>query len=356
MINLDQILLNADPYSFTEKDKKKYFLYHMKKLNNHHIKNCEGYKKIMKFISYKEYQYKEICDLPFLPSAIFKNHNLKSIKKNENFKEIYSSGTSSQNKSKIFLDSFNAKNQIVVLNRLFSKIIGKNRLPIIFAEQDPSNNKIKNLNAKTSAIYGFSMFSSDKYFLLNKENRIDYDGLNKFLEKYYKKKFLIFGFTSSIYQNLILHLDKKKLKFSMSNSQLIHGGGWKKLLNLSISNSEFKSKLNHKLGIQSVINYYGVVEQTGSIFFESNKCGYFHTSVFSDVLIRDSKLNVEKNGNEGLVQLVSLLPTSYPGHNILTEDVGKIIGQDDCSCGLKGKYFLIKGRAKEAELRGCSDV
>ncbi len=173
MINLDQKLLNADPYSFTKKDKKKYFLYHMKKLNDHHIKNCEGYKKIMGFISYNKHQSKEICDLPFLPSAIFKNHNLKSIKKNENFKEIHSSGTSSQNKSKIFLDSFNAKNQTVALNKLFSKIIGKNRLPIIFAEQNPSINKVKDLNAKTSAIYGFSIFSSDKFFLLNKENRID---------------------------------------------------------------------------------------------------------------------------------------------------------------------------------------
>ena len=50
------------------------------------------------------------------------------------------------------------------------------------------------------------------------------------------------------------------------------------------------------------------------------------------------------------------MPTSYPGHNILTEDIGEIIGEDDCKCGLKGKYFKIYGRAKEAEMRGCSDV
>ena len=35
----------------------------------------------------------------------------------------------------------------------------------------------------------------------------------------------------------------------------------------------------------------------------------------------------------------SLLPTSYPGYNILTEDIGVIAGEDDCKCGLKGKYF-----------------
>jgi len=63
-----------------------------------------------------------------------------------------------------------------------------------------------------------------------------------------------------------------------------------------------------------------------------------------------------KNKQKGLIQLISLLPTSYPGHNILTEDIGEVIGEDDCKCGLKGKYFLVHGRAKEAELRGCSDV
>ena len=57
-----------------------------------------------------------------------------------------------------------------------------------------------------------------------------------------------------------------------------------------------------------------------------------------------------------MIQLLSLLPTSYPGHSILTEDIGSIYGEDDCSCGRKGKYFKIYGRLKNAELRGCSDT
>ena len=99
-----------------------------------------------------------------------------------------------------------------------------------------------------------------------------------------------------------------------------------------------------------------MVEQTGSVFIESEKCGYFHTSVYSDIFIRDKKFNVLENKKKGLIQLMSLLPTSYPGHNILTEDIGEIIGEDDCKCGFKGKYFLVHGRAKEAEMRGCSDI
>ena len=62
------------------------------------------------------------------------------------------------------------------------------------------------------------------------------------------------------------------------------------------------------------------------------------------------------NGVPGLIQLVSVLPESYPGHSILTEDTGFIIGEDDCPCGRLGKTFKVCGRIKNAEIRGCSDT
>ena len=59
---------------------------------------------------------------------------------------------------------------------------------------------------------------------------------------------------------------------------------------------------------------------------------------------------------KGLIQLLSLLPTSYPGHNILTEDIGEIAKDSNCSCSILGKRFKIHGRVKNAEIRGCSDA
>ena len=56
------------------------------------------------------------------------------------------------------------------------------------------------------------------------------------------------------------------------------------------------------------------------------------------------------------MEVVSVLPESYPGHVLLTEDEGVLLGEDDCPCGLKGKYFKILGRIKNAEIRGCSDT
>ena len=39
-----------------------------------------------------------------------------------------------------------------------------------------------------------------------------------------------------------------------------------KLEKIKIDNSEFKNRLKKKLKIKNIINYYGFVEQTGSIF------------------------------------------------------------------------------------------
>ena len=103
-------------------------------------------------------------------------------------------------------------------------------------------------------------------------------------------------------------------------------------------------------------NYYGMVEQTGTIYMECEH-GHLHASVWSDVTIRRAgDFSVAGVGETGLIQVSSVLPRSYPGHVLLTEDEGRVLGEDDCPCGRKGKYFEILGRVKRAEVRGCSDT
>ena len=101
-----------------------------------------------------------------------------------------------------------------------------------------------------------------------------------------------------------------------------------------------------------------MVEQTGSIFFECHNCENFIASDYSDIIIRDKNFNVLKKNKTGFIQLLSTLPTSYPGNNILTEDLGYIAKNNGCKfCSkFKGKRFKVVGRIKESEVRGCSDV
>ena len=79
--------------------------------------------------------------------------------------------------------------------------------------------------------------------------------------------------------------------------------------------------------------------------------------ICTDVIIRrSSDFSVAGQGERGLIELLSVLPTSYPVHVLLTEDEGEVLGVDDCPCGRLGKYFKIHGRIRSAELRGCSDT
>ena len=54
-----------------------------------------------------------------------------------------------------------------------------------------------------------------------------------------------------IYQHFIKEIEKRKLKIDLSNSVLIHGGGWKKVINEAVTSKEFKNKLNQLCGITS---------------------------------------------------------------------------------------------------------
>jgi hypothetical protein len=110
------------------------------------------------------------------------------------------------------------------------------------------------------------------------------------------------------------------------------------------------------LGVQRVLNFYGMVEQVGSVFFE-NELGYLHTPVFADVIVRDPfTLQPLPAGSRGLLQAISILPQSYPGHSLLTEDLGEWVGMDDAGAGMPGRYFRVHGRAPRSEIRGCSDT
>ena len=348
--------LLKDDFFYKEKKIKRLLIYkNLNLLTNHHFKNSKEYKKILTLLGYKQNKTYEIDKLPFIPVRLFKNHDLLSVKKEKIIKILNSSGTTNNQKSKIFLDKENATNQFKVLQKIMNRILGRDRLPMLIVDKKNTAQNRNSFNAKIAAINGFSLFGKDHTYLLDENDQIDYKLLNQFLEKNYRKTFFIFGFTSLIYENFIKKFLKKKIKYDFSNGILLHGGGWKKMENLKISNQIFKKKLIEKTNLKNIHNYYGLVEQTGSIFIEC-KCGFFVASDFSEVLVRDKDFISLKYGKKGFLQLMSLLPTSYPGQNILTEDVGELVDEKMCSCNMRGTKFKVHGRVTKAEIRGCSDI
>ena len=159
-------------------------------------------------------------------------------------KILQSSGTTGSERSKIYLDKANAINQKKALIDLAKDIFTRDRIPMLIIDQNPINADKKNLEARLAGIFGFSIFGKEYTYLLDKDGSIDYESLNIFLRKFSKKKFLIFGFTSFIFEYLITKL---KNKYDFKNGILIHGGGWKKLKEKYINNLEFKNLLRKKL-------------------------------------------------------------------------------------------------------------
>ena len=167
---------------------------------------------------------------------------------------------------------------------------------------------------------------------------------------------LLFGFTFMVWQHFVQALERERLRFDLPGSILIHSGGWKKLQEAAVDAREFRERVRAATGVDRVINFYGMVEQVGGVYFE-NPLHYLHAPIYSEVIVRDPvTLEPLPDGQPGLVQVLSCLPTSYPGHSLLTEDLGVIRGADPDDTGMGGRYFEILGRVPKTELRGCSDT
>ena len=349
-------VLEISPFSLNKEEKSKLFTEYLKELSLKHYQKCENYRKIVDKLNCNLSEIKNYTEIPFLPVRLFKEFDLKSIPTEEVFKTMTSSGTSGQAVSKIYLDKTTAANQQKTLVKIVSDFTGASRMPMLIIDS-PSVIKNRNMfSARGAGILGFSIFGADRTYALDDDMNINIPVIEAFLEKHKGQKILLFGFTFMIWQFFYKKLKELNIKLDLSNGILIHGGGWKKLVNEAVSKEEYKQSLNDVCGIKSVHDYYGMVEQTGCVYMEC-EYGHLHASIFSDVIIRNPKdFSITKNGEKGLIQVCSLLPESYPGQSLLTEDEGIILGEDDCPCGRKGKYFTILGRIKNAEIRGCSDT
>jgi len=351
-------ILNISPYSLGWEEKRKLLNDRLRELTAFHYGHCAAYRRMMDAMELDMENLPEYDRLPFLPVRLFKEFELRSIPKEEVVKTMTSSGTTGQQVSKIYLDRATSVSQTKALTKIVSSYIGTRRVPMLILD---SSSVVKNRNmfsARGAGILGFSMFGSKRIYALNDEMQLDIPLISSFLEEYRGETIFMFGFTFMIWQHFYKHLKQTGYCPDLSKGVLIHGGGWKKLVSESVSPEEYKKKLNEVCGIPvgNIHDYYGMVEQTGSIYMEC-ECGHLHAPAFSDVLVRRPiDFSLADMGERGIIEVVSVLPGSYPGHVLLTEDEGMILGEDDCSCGRKGKYFKIEGRIRNAEIRGCSDT
>ena len=343
------------PYGLTKEKKEQFMMRAMLELTHFHAKACEPFGRIIGTQLYDDFNYKNLGSVPFLPVNLFKSVELKSIEDDKIQRILRSSGTSGHKPSKIYLDRVTAKFQTQVLSSLMKFNVDERRRSMAIID---SRNVLRNnsqMSARAAGIAGFSVFGRKPVFCLDKTEKIDLSSLEQAIENSDGEPMLIFGFTYLIWRELALSDLESSIKFP-EGSILLHGGGWKRMVDDKVSPDIFKDTLKKKFGLTKVINYYGMVEQVGSIYFECDH-GYLHAPDFSEIIVRDpSSLEIVADGTPGIIQTLSTIQTSYPGHSLLTEDVGIRYGSDTCSCGRLGTFFKILGRLPKSEVRGCSDT
>ena len=187
---------------------------------------------------------------------------------------------------------------------------------------------------------------------------MDHDALGNALRSIGGAPFVAYGFTYLLYQAHEQLRDSTMTVSAHPDSVFLHSGGWKKLTALAVDKRAFNVAVARPWGLPpaNVIDFYGAVEQVGVPYPDCAQ-GLKHVPDWADVIIRrPDSLDPALPGETGLLQLMNCLPLSAPNHSVLTEDLGRIVVEDGCPCGRRGKAFEFMGRAPRSEVRGCSDV
>lgn len=340
-------------YEPNQERKEAALLRELNELTAHHRDACAEYDRICSAFHPDGEEAGALVDVPLLPVGLFKALELRSVPGEQVHRIMRSSGTTGQ-RSRIVLDEATADAQADALSKIMSSWLGSKRRPMLIIDSKSILRGRGSDTARAAAVVGMMRFGGAHHFALDDTGEVDIDGLRAWIEKHEGEPLFIFGFTFLIWSKFLPAA--KQLGLDLPSSTLFHGGGWKRLEAEAVPPSTFNAKIERACNLSDVRNYYGMIEQVGSIYVESAD-GVLIPPRYSEVIIRDPvTLEPLEPGEEGIIQVLSTLPRSYPGHSILTEDVGVRVRNPVDRDRLGPWGFRVNGRLPRAEARGCSDV
>ncbi|HEY1206005.1 MAG: acyl-protein synthetase [Bryobacteraceae bacterium] len=347
-------LMEAPQYSLSQSRKEEALVARLNELTQRHCAACPEYARLVAVFHQGRASAASLDETPYLPVGLFKTHELRSVPKEQVFKTLTSSGTTGQQVSRIFLDRETAALQSLALSRIMMHVLGAERLPMLIIDTDSLIQDRRSFSARAAGVLGMMPFGRNHLYVLDRDMNLKWEELQGFLQRCGGQPFLMFGFTFMVWAYFYERI--RTLGLDLSQGVLIHSGGWKKLQESAVDNGEFKARFKRDTGLARIYNFYGLVEQVGSVFLEGED-GLLYPPNFADIVIRDPETwRPAPPGTPGLIEVLSLLPLSYPGHAILTEDLGVIEHIDRSACGRLGKAFRVLGRLPKSELRGCGDT
>jgi hypothetical protein len=359
---IDQIL-SIPPYSQPPDEREAGLLALLKEELEYACRRHAGYENYIKHWPVDYRSASKVADLPFLPVGILKaNPPLSFVSPDEVKRTLTSSATTSQLPSRVVLDAPTSRRMTKGIVTIVRDFIGPARRPYLVVDTPDFVRGENALGARGAAIQGLHPFASQATYCLNVNEKgeltLDQHKLREFAENHHDSEVLVYGFTFILWNHLVKPLLAEGICLNLPKIRLLHSGGWKRLQDQAVEKTVFNEQLARVFGCSPdcIIDFYGMVESVGVIFPDCPE-GNKHGPAFGDVIVRNPlTLEPVTAGEHGIVQVCSVLPTSFPGNLLLTEDMAQVIAYDGCSCGRRGISFRFAGRIPKAELRGCGNL
>jgi hypothetical protein len=356
-------LLSMPPYALPPEERQACLLEVLKDELDYACQRHAGYKNYIQEWPRDYRSATRVADLPFLPVRILKaNPPLSFVNHDEVKRTLTSSATTSQMPSRVVLDSPTARRMTKGIVSIVRDFIGPARRPYLVVDTAGFLGGGGDLGARGAAIQGLQPFASETTHCLSPSAQgdliLDRDRLKQFAKDRQGTEVLVYGFTFILWNHLVKPLAAEGVCLNLPNVWILHSGGWKRLQDQAVEKTVFNEQLARVFGCSPdrIVDFYGMVESVGVIYPDCS-AGNKHGPVFGDVIVRNPlTLEPVVAGEHGIVQVCSILPTSFPGHLLLTEDMAKVLAYDGCPCGRRGISFRFAGRVPKAELRGCGNI
>ena len=273
-------LLNQPPYSLRQSDKEPILLEGLNELTRYHYEKSPEYGRILDAAWGGLKTYGSISEVPYLPVSLFKEMELKSTALPAMV--MRSSGTTGQRTSRIIIDNETARRQSEALGGV---VPPHSRRPPSALPRDRHEgrhqadgpHRARRRRARHDEVRRQNGLRPQFATGLGQGARRD------FRPREWREPFLIFGFTFLVWDKLYRSFADGEV--DLSGAILIHSGGWKKLEAQKVSNAEFRAALKRRFNLSNIFNFYGFVEQIGSVFIEGPD-GLLYPPNFTDIIVR----------------------------------------------------------------------
>ena len=298
---------------------------------NFQYENNMVYKSYCNMICEDPTDVNEINKIPFLPISFFKT---KKILSTDNFEKVfYSSGTTTNSRSKHFISSLKLY-QKSFINNFKLNYSDITQYTILALLPNYYDNKDSSLIYMIEKLIKLSKSKESGFFL------DDYINLSKKLielDTKKERKTILIGVPYA----LLDMIDFNQLQ--LNNTIIMETGGMKGRRKEMVR-TELHEKLKRGFGVSKIHSEYGMTELLSQAYSKGD--GIFKTPSWMKVIIRDinDAQNLDFNKKSGAINIIDL--ANYNSCSfIATDDMGKYINDNE---------FELIGRVDNSDIRGCN--